>query len=471
MKERANFGSRIGAILAAAGSAVGLGNIWRFPCETGENGGAAFILVYIFFIAVVAVPVLIAELALGRTSRSNAYDTYTRLARNEIYVTGPLLSAEETDARHKKLSIWHFAGALSILAGFAVFSYYSVVAGWTLEYTFAAASNELLGKSAAEFTSDFGQFSADPLRPTLWLTIFVAVTTIIVIMGVEKGIERGSKVMMPVLLLILVALGICSLTLPDAEKGIEFLFKPDFSKITMEVALDAMGQAFFTLSVGIGCLMTYASYFSDKVNIVKDSFNVAIIDTCVAILAGIIIFPAAMSVGVNPDAGPSLVFITLPNVFQQAFGSIPWLCYIVTLMFYLLLTMAALTSSISMLEITTAFVSEKFRMKRWMAASIIALLTIIAGSACSLSFGEWSDVKVFGMGFFDLFDFFVAKFAMPIGGIFLCLLMRRIGKRYICFILSNHGTLNIAWFAEVLYFLYKWIIPALILVIFINELY
>lgn len=445
--ERINFGSRIGAILAAAGSAVGLGNIWRFPCETGQNGGAAFILLYILCIVIIAVPVLIIEFAIGRDSRSNAYDTF-----------------------RKHGNIWRLAGAMFVTAGFLVFSYYSVVAGWTLEYTFAAGMNELVGKTPEQFTADFAAFSADPVRPTVWLLGFVAITTLIVILGVQKGIERGSKIMMPLLLVILIVLGCCSLSLPGAMKGIEFLFKPDFSKITMNVGMEAMAQAFFTLSVGIGCLMTYASYFSDKVNIVKDAFNVAIIDTLVAILAGIIIFPAAMSVGVQPDAGPSLVFITLPNVFQQAFGSIPWLCYLVTLMFYLLLTMAALTSSISMLEITTAFVSEKFNVKRWKAALGLGIFTGFAGFLCSMSFGDWSDVKVFGMGFFDLFDFFVAKFAMPIGGIFMCMIISRMGKEKTYNMLSNNGTLNVGWFADVFYFMVKWIIPVLIFVIFINEL-
>lgn len=454
---RANFGSRLGAILAAAGSAVGLGNIWRFPCETGANGGAAFILLYIFCIIIIAVPVLITELATGRDARANVYDTFKNL------------SESSSIGRISKI-VWQLVGAMCVLAGFMVFSYYSVVAGWTLEYTFAAGADQLIGKTPEQFGADFAAFSADPWRPALWLCLFVALTTGIVVMGVQRGIEKGSKIMMPVLFILLIVLAGCSLTLPDANKGLEFLFKPDFSKLTTDVALSAMGQAFFTLSVGIGCLMTYASYFSSKVNIVKDAFNVAIIDTCVAILAGVIIFPAALSVGVNPDAGPSLVFITLPNVFQQAFGSQPILCYIVTLMFYILLTMAALTSSISMLEITTAFVSEKFNIKRWKAAVALGCITCFAGFACSMSFGDWSDIKVFGMGFFDLFDFFVAKFAMPIGSIFMCFLMRSLGKEKVTSMLTNNGTLNLRWFPSVFYYLVSWIIPILILVIFFNEL-
>lgn len=468
MDNRTNFGSRLGAILAAAGSAVGLGNIWRFPCEVGANGGAAFIFVYIIFIMAIGVPVLIAEMSLGRASRANTYDTYVRLSQGKLRIGA--VDNERVSKKSPLMAIWRFFGALSILAGFAVLSYYSVVAGWTVEYTAKAAVNGFEGLNAEQVTQEFAAFSSDPFRPVLWLTIFVIITSCIVVMGVQKGIERASKVMMPILLAILIVLGCCSVSLPGGVKGLEFLFKPDFSKITTNVALEAMGQAFFTLSVGIGCLMTYASYFSSKVNIVQDSFNVALIDTCVAILAGIIIFPAAMSVGLNPDAGPSLVFITLPNVFQLAFGSTPWLCYAVTLLFYVLLVMAALTSSISMLEITTAFTSEKLDIARWKATFIICILTIIVGSFCALSFGPWSDILLFGMNIFDFFDFFVAKFAMPIGGIALCLLIRRLGKKNFHSMLSNGGTLQIAWIIEVLYFLLKWIIPVLILVIFINEL-
>lgn len=468
MNNRANFNSRLGAILAAAGSAVGLGNIWRFPCETGENGGAAFILIYVLFILAVGVPVLIVEMVTGRAARSNTFDTYMKLSRGELDLGD--IDPNRVKKRSPLSWLWPCCGALSVLAGFCVLSYYSVVAGWTLEYAFNAGMNDFAGKTTEAITQDFGNFCADPVRPIVWLTLFIVITTGIVIMGVQKGIERASKVMMPMLLLILVVLACCSMSLPGAVKGLEFLFMPDFSKITTDVALDAMGQAFFTLSVGIGCLMTYASYFSSKVNIVKDSFHIAIIDTCVAILAGVIIFPAAMSVGINPGAGPVLVFITLPNVFQMAFGDIPLLCYAVTLLFYLLLTVAALTSSISMLEITTAFVSEKLNIQRWKAAAIIAVFTIVAGACCSLSYGPWSDVLLFGMSIFDFFDFFVAKFAMPIGGIALCLLVRRIGKKNFEHMLTNGGTLHLATITNVLYFMLKWIIPVLIFIIFINEL-
>lgn len=457
MNKRANFATRLGAILAAAGSAVGLGNIWRFPCETGANGGAAFILVYIFCIVFITVPVLIAELAAGRESRTNVYDAFRTLPKKTIL------------GRHGRI-VWTFVGAMCVLAGFLVFSYYSVVAGWTLQYTFEAGIDSFAGKTSAQFAADFNTFISDPVRPALPMIAFIVTTTVIVTLGVQRGIELASKIMMPLLLVLLGVLACCSLTLPGASAGLEFLFKPDFSKITPQVAINAMGQAFFTLSVGMGCLMTYASYFSDKVNIVKDAFSVAFIDSCVAILAGVIIFPAAMSVGVSPDTGPTLVFITLPNVFQQAFGATPWLCYGVTVLFYLLLVMAALTSTISMLEITTAFVSEKFGLSRRKSAVMLGCITCIAGFACSMSFGNWSDVTLFGMGFFDLFDYFVAKLVMPIGGIFMCLLMRSLGKEKVVSMLTNNGTLRLRRFAEAFYFLVSWGIPVLIMLIFLSEL-
>ena len=457
MNKRANFATRLGAILAAAGSAVGLGNIWRFPCETGANGGAAFILVYIFCIVFITVPVLIAELAAGRESRTNVYDAFRTLPKKTIL------------GRHGRI-VWTFVGAMCVLAGFLVFSYYSVVAGWTLQYTVEAGIDSFAGKTSAQFAADFNTFISDPVRPALPMIAFIVTTTVIVTLGVQHGIELASKIMMPLLLVLLGVLACCSLTLPGASAGLEFLFKPDFSKITPQVAINAMGQAFFTLSVGMGCLMTYASYFSDKVNIVKDAFSVAFIDSCVAILAGVIIFPAAMSVGVSPDTGPTLVFITLPNVFQQAFGATPWLCYGVTVLFYLLLVMAALTSTISMLEITTAFVSEKFGLSRRKSAVMLGCITCIAGFACSMSFGNWSNVTLFGMGFFDLFDYFVAKLVMPIGGIFMCLLMRSLGKEKVVSMLTNNGTLRLRRFAEAFYFLVSWGIPVLIMLIFLSEL-
>lgn len=335
--DRANFGSKLGVILASAGISRRLGNIWRFPYETGNHGGAAFIIIYLGCILLLGMPIMVSEFLIGRHSRANTARAYQKLAPG---------------------THWRWVGRMGVLAGFLILSYYSVVAGWTLEYIIEAVTNRFAGKTPDEFISSFQAFSSSPWRPILWLTLFLLGTHFIIVKGVEKGIEKSSKIMMPLLFIIILILVVCSVSLPGANKGIEFLLKPDFSKVNGNVFLSAMGQAFFSLSLGMGCLCTYASYFNKETNLTKTAFSVGIIDTLVAILAGFIIFPAAFSVGIQPDAGPSLIFITLPNVFQQAFSGIPILAYIFSVMFYVLLTVAALTSTISMHEVVTAYLHE-----------------------------------------------------------------------------------------------------------------
>ena len=372
-KERGNFGSKLGVILASAGSAVGLGNIWRFPYETGNHGGAAFILIYLGCILLLGLPIMIAEFLIGRHSQANTARAYQILAPG---------------------TQWRWVGRMGVLAGFLILGYYSVVAGWTLEYIFEAVSNSFAGKTPAEFISSFQSFSSNPWRPALWLTLFLLATHFIIVKGVEKGIEKSSKIMMPTLFIIILILVGCSVTLPGAGKGIEFLLKPDFSKVDGNVFLGAMGQAFFSLSLGMGCLCTYASYFSKNTNLTRTAFSVGIIDTFVAVLAGFIIFPAAFSVGIQPDAGPSLIFITLPNVFQQAFSGIPILAYIFSVMFYVLLALAALTSTISLHEVVTAYLHEEFNFTRGKAARLVTTGCILLGILCSLSLGVTKEFTI-----------------------------------------------------------------------------
>lgn len=286
--ERASFGSKMGAILAAAGSAVGLGNIWRFPYETGNHGGAAFILIYLGCVLMLGMPVMIAEFTVGRHAKASTGRAYRVLAPG---------------------TAWKWVGYLGVLSGFLILGYYSVVAGWTLEYILSAGCNDFAGKSPEDFMTAFQSFSQDPFRPLLWLTCFLLATHFIIVKGVKEGIERSSKVMMPVLFVLILVLVGCSLSLPNAERGLEFLLKPDFSKLTPAAFLGAMGQAFFSLSLGMGCLSTYASYFSKDAKLGQTALSVGSIDTFVAVLAGLIIFPAAFSVGIQPDAGPSLIFI------------------------------------------------------------------------------------------------------------------------------------------------------------------
>lgn len=447
--DRANFGSKLGVILASAGSAVGLGNIWRFPFETGNHGGAAFILIYLICVLILGIPIMIAEFLIGRHSRSNTGGAYQKLAPG---------------------THWRWVGRVGVLAGFLILGYYSVVAGWTLEFIGEAATNSFAGKSATEFISSFDNFVSNPWRPVIWLVLFLLATHFIIVKGVEKGIEKSAKIMMPVLFILLIVLAICSVSLPGASAGIEFLLKPDFSKVDGNVLLGAMGQAFFSLSLGMGCLCTYASYFRNDTNLSRTAFNVAGIDTLVAILAGFIIFPAAFSVGIKPDAGPSLLFITLPNVFQQAFGGLPWLAIALSLMFYILLALAALTSTISLHEVVTAYLHEEFNFTRGKAAKLVTAGCIFLGVFCSLSLGVGKDYTIFGMNLFNLFDFVTAKIMLPMGGFFICIFTGwYLDKKIVWEEVSNNGTLRVPIY-KLLIFILKFIAPVCIAIIFINEL-
>lgn len=448
-KERGNFGSKLGVILASAGSAVGLGNIWRFPYETGNHGGAAFILIYLGCILLLGLPIMIAEFLIGRHSQANTARAYQILAPG---------------------TQWRWVGRMGVLAGFLILGYYSVVAGWTLEYIFEAVSNSFAGKTPAEFISSFQSFSSNPWRPALWLTLFLLATHFIIVKGVEKGIEKSSKIMMPTLFIIILILVGCSVTLPGAGKGIEFLLKPDFSKVDGNVFLGAMGQAFFSLSLGMGCLCTYASYFSKNTNLTRTAFSVGIIDTFVAVLAGFIIFPAAFSVGIQPDAGPSLIFITLPNVFQQAFSGIPILAYIFSVMFYVLLALAALTSTISLHEVVTAYLHEEFNFTRGKAARLVTTGCILLGILCSLSLGVTKEFTIFGLSMFDLFDFVTAKLMLPLGGLLISIFTGwYLDKKLVWSEITNNGTLKVPTY-KLIIFILKYVAPIAISVIFINEL-
>ena len=445
---RGLFGSRLGVILASAGSAVGLGNIWRVPTEVGRNGGAAFILVYLCFVFLLAMPVMLAEFVIGRGSKANTVGAYRALAPGKP---------------------WIVAGFMGVLGGILVLSFYSVVAGWTLHYTIQSLTNQLT--DGQDFSRVFANFVSNPWKPLVYQLLFLLMTHYVVSRGVERGIERFSKVMMPVLLLIIGVLVCCSLTMSGATEGISFLLKPNFSKVTTGVVLSAMGQAFFSLSVGLGCLATYASYFSKNTRLVSSAFSVCVIDSVVAILSGFIIFPAVFSVpGVAPDAGPGLVYITLPHVFNIAFAHLPVLGYLFSGLFYVLLLLAALTSTISMHEIATAFIHENYRLSRQHAAIVVTVICIVLGTACSLSFGVWSEVKIWHRGFFDLFDFLTAKFLMPLGGILITMFVEwYLDRKFVVAQLTNDGTVKVRGL-RILLFLIRWVAPIGVGIVFLNEL-
>lgn len=444
MKQRAIFGSKAGLIMASVGSAVGLGNIWRFPCEAGNNGGGAFLIVYIGCVLTLGLVVMLAEFFLGRVSQKDSVGAFKALAPK---------------------SMWKIIGYNGVLAAFLIFGFYSVVSGWTLEYMYQSVSGHLSAGSVDEFSQNFDNFTTGIFRPLLWIVVFMGIAYVIVLSGVKKGIERASKIMMPLLFIILAVLCIRSLMLPNSIEGLRFFFNPDFEKITSKVVLSALGQAFFSVSVGMGCMITYASYFSKSTNLPNTAVSVVTLDTLVAILAGIVIFPAVTSFGISPTQGPRLVFVTLPNIFQQMPLGNLW-----SFVFFLLLALAALTSIISIHEVVTAYLHDQHKMSRRKAATIVLMCGLALGIVCSLSFGELSNVKIFGFTMFELLDYVTANIMLPVGGMFICIFTGWIVDRKILKSeLTNNGTVKFAMYS-LFVFLLKYIAPIIIAMVCLNQL-
>ena len=446
MEERGNFGSKLAIVLATAGSAVGLGNVWRFPFMTGQNGGAAFILIYFACVLLLGIPGMVSEFIVGRRSQANAARAYGSMAHRG----------------------WRWIGYLGILTSIIILGFYAVVAGWCLQYLFASIGGRLNGD--ASFIIDyFTTFSSDPVKPCLWGVAFVLITHAVVAQGVEKGIERASKLLMPLLLLLLVILVVASCMLPGASRGIEFLLKPDFSKVSGSVFLEALGQAFFSLSLGTACLCTYASYFKRDTNLLRSATQIALLDSVIAILAGLIIFPAAFSVGVQPDSGPSLIFITLPNVFQRAFITMPAVGYFISILFYALLVFAALTSTISMHEIGTAFFHEELRMPRQRAAWILTIICATIAVFCSLSVGANTDIQVLGMSLMDFCDYLTAQYMLPMGAFLTSIMLGWfVSRELVKDEFTNGGALRESFF-QVWLSSIRFIVPVCLILIFLHQ--
>jgi NSS family neurotransmitter:Na+ symporter len=452
MGERANFGSKLGVILATAGSAVGLGNVWRFPYMTGENGGAVFIIIYVACVVLLGIPCMVSEFIVGRHGQANTARAYRKLAGR---------------------SPWALIGYMGVLTGFLITGYYAVVSGWCLQYIWASLIGHLQG-DPEYFKTYFADLSMHPVKPVLWTVIILGITYLIIEHGVRDGIERASKMLMPTLFILLLIIVGASCMLPNADKGIEFLFKPDMSKFTPDVFLGALGQSFYSLSIAMGCLCTYASYFTRSTNLTKSASQIALIDCVVAILAGLMIFPAAFSVGVNPDSGPSLIFITLPNVFQQAFAAIPVVGYCISLLFFVLLSLAALTSLMSLHEVSTAFIHEELMVSRKKAALIVTILTSIIGAFCSLSLGAVDGLVVFGKSLFDWFDFITGQIFLPIVGFLTCIFIGWFVPHHIVKEeFTNSGELKSQSYVRLFHifiFLVKYVCPLAILLIFLHQL-
>ena len=448
ISERSNFGSRLGVILATAGSAVGLGNVWRFPYMTGENGGAVFIIIYVACVVLLGIPCMLSEFIVGRHGQSNTARAYRQLSDG---------------------SAWTVIGYMGVLTGFLITSYYAVVSGWCLQYVYASLVGHLQG-DPAYFKAYFADLSGDPVKPVFWTVVILGITYLIIEHGVRDGIERASKLLMPTLFILLLVIVAAACMLPDAWKGVEFLFKPDVTKINGDVFLSALGQSFYSLSIAMGCLCTYASYFSRYTNLTKTAGQIAIIDCVVAILAGLMIFPAAFSVGVSPDSGPSLIFITLPNVFAQAFATMPVVGYVVSLLFFVLLSLAALTSLISLHEVSTAFFHEELNISRKRAAVIVTVTTSIISAACSLSLGAYDGLVLFGRPLFDWFDFITGQIFLPVVGFLTCIFIGWfVDHKVVRDEYTNWGELRGSYF-HLFLFQVKYICPLAILFIFLHQL-
>lgn len=436
--KRAQFGSRLGVIAATVGSAVGLGNIWRFPYEAGTNGGAAFLICYIVCVFLVGVPAICAEFSMGRSSRQGLPGAY-RLPG-------------------VRRGVWEIVGYFGILCALMILAFYAVVAGWTLEYTVDSVAGVFQSLPVSSMHGRFESFVSG-WRAVGWAVVFLIINAFVMLGGVKKGIERVSNILMPMLFVILIVFCVNSLLMPGAGEGLKFLFHPDFSKITPSVMLSALGQAFFSLSLGMGCLVTYSSYFSDSTPLVKTSLQIAVLDTLVAILAGILIFPAVFSFGMSPAEGPTLVFEVLPSIFHSMDGGRIW-----SALFFILLVLASLTSIISVSEIVVAFLTDELKMSRRMATLAVTAYGIVAAGLCSLSFGPLKSLNLF-----NIFDYCSSNILMTLGGMAACIFAGwKMGESRLEEQLSDKRLP--LWCYRTVVFCMRYVAPAGILAVFIAGL-
>ncbi len=434
MKQRENWTSKLGFILAASGSAIGLGNIWRFPYITGTNGGAVFLIIYLALIFLIGYPIIIAEMTIGRKTQKNPIGAFKSLAPD---------------------SPWWLVGSLGVLSGFVILSFYSVVAGWGMSYIFKSFTTTPETNFTTLFTNHIGSLG----EPIFWHAVFMGLTILIISAGVVKGIQKVVKILMPLLLFIILLLIVRSVSLPGAMEGLTFYLKPDFSKITLQTFTDAISQSFFTLSLGMGAMITYGSYLSRKENINDSAAYVIIFDTLFAILAGLAIFPAVFALGFSPDAGPGLTFITLPAVFAempsgQLFGAL----------FFILITIAALTSSISLLEVVVSYMVDEKDWPRKKAAYIVGGIIFLTGIPTILGYSVLSEIRFLGMDILDTYDWFSNSIFLPIGGLLTSIYVAYIWKAKNALKEANisEGKIKLGnWFVVLL----KYIAPAAIIII------
>lgn len=453
MAKVTQFGSKVGLIAATVGSAVGLGNVWRFPAEAQANGGAAFLLLYVGCVFLLGIPVMLAEFALGRGQRSDAVGVFRRIAPRRR---------------------WWIVGALAILASYLILSFYMVVAGWTFEYLWQSVTGDLYTAVDAvagsdgldrHFSSRMQEYIGTDVKPLVMTYIMLAVNLGILLLGVQKGIEKVSNVLMPVLFLLLLIFAGVALTLSHADEGLLFFFNPDFSKITPAVVINALGQAFFSLSLGMGILITYSSYFPANTRLGKTAVTVSMLDLLVAVMMGVIIFPAVKSFGLDHGGleGATLVFVTLPEVFAQMPGTQFW-----SILFFLLLMVAALTSTISLAEVSIAFVQNRFHISRKAACFLVMLPLFGLSTLCSLSQGSLSWITLGGLNIFDLLDTVATNFMLPVVALFTCIFVGwYVPKGYLRRELTNSAAFQSRW-VGVVEFILKYMAPLMIAVILVS---
>lgn len=443
---RDGFGSRFGVLVAVAGSAVGLGNLWRFPYMVGNNGGAAFIIIYLLFVILLCLPIMFSEFIIGRSTQSNVFGAINKLAPKS-----PFLSI----------------GVISVVASICIMAFYSVVGGWTIEYIFKSFSPDFLTANSASLESQFKEASTSSLVPIATHLAFLGLSALIVVAGIKNGIEKYSKILMPVLFFLVMLLAIRSMTLDGSSAGIKFLFYPDFSKITGATLIAALGQAFFSLSLGMGCIITYGSYVKKNENLFKVSLMTVAADTGFAILAGLAVMPAVFAFGISPGQGPSLVFITLPQIFAQLpFGNV------IAIAFFFILFIAAITSSISLLEVIVAYFTEELKLTRKAAVLIAFSIIGVFGTLSSLSNGVLADVKIFGKTFFDLFDYTSSNILLPVGGLLVVMFVGwRMKKADVLDELTNGGSITIKGFVlKWIIFTIKFLAPIAIALVLLSSI-
>ncbi|WP_018605204.1 sodium-dependent transporter [Uliginosibacterium gangwonense] len=442
---RDGFTSSFGVLLATLGSAVGLGNIWKFPSLTGSNGGAGFLLVYLLATLLVGLPLMMVETMLGRAARANAVTVFDRVTQQKG---------------------WKIIGWMGFCAALLITAFYSEVAGWVYAYIFKAATGSIATTDPKVAQEVFGKLVSDPISSLVWQWVVLGLTGSIIMMGVSKGIEAVARKLMPLLFILLVILCIRSLTLPGAMAGLEFLFKPDLSKITPAVILTALGLAFFKLSLGMGTMMTYGSYFREDQNIPATTTRVMFADLSVSLLAGMAIFPAVFAFGFAPAAGPSLVFMTIPAVFTSMPGGVIFMTT-----FFVLTAVASVGAILSLLEVPVAILSERYSMGRKKAAALTVLAILLMGIPAALSQSTMADVKLFGMNAFDLFDFLSSNILLPVGGILICLFVGWVyGLPQLQKQLSNDGALKNTALIKIVFFLVRFIAPLSIAIILLHGL-